>query len=98
MGTVIWKLEEGDPNMQQVAVFTLPPKEALVAYIKQNIENNYNTWEYPEIIKGMRESDTLADHWYYDVFKQRNGEYNGVLAAYPESTPLTCKSMRKRGA
>lgn len=45
----------------------------------QNIFHNMNTWEYPETIKGMRESDTVPDHWYYDDFMGRR-----VLAAYPD--------------
>lgn len=95
MGSIIYKLKEGDPDIKRVAEYSLPPKQALVAYIEQNYRNNTNTWEYPEIIKGMRESSTLADHWYYDVAKARGDKENAVISAYPIDTPLSCPSVIK---
>ena len=77
--TEIWELKEGDGDMHRVATFSIPPKQALVAYIMQTIEKDFSTWQYPEKIAGMRESQTVADHWYYDDFARRR-----VLAAYPK--------------
>ena len=74
----IYVLEEGSPDMQKKTEYSLEPKKALVAFIMQDIHHNFNTWEYPEIIKGMRQSDTVPDHWYYDDIAGRR-----VIAAYP---------------
>ena len=78
--TDIWELKEGVGEMQRVATYSLPPKAALVAYIMQAIKNDWSTWQYPEVIKGMRESQTVSDHWYYDDFAGKR-----VLSAYPTS-------------
>lgn len=86
--TTIYELREGSADVRRVATYALEPQKAMVAYIEQRLNNNYNTWDYPEIIEGMRESDTIADHWYYDLFKGRNAEFNGVLSAYPDNTPI----------
>ena len=83
MVSMIYMLEEGK-EMSQVASYSLPPKEALVCFIKQYLEGDYSTWLYPESIPGMRESTTVPDHWYYDIFRGRNGDVNAVLAAYPD--------------
>ena len=78
MVSLIYELREGDPNVRKKAEYTIEPKKALVAFIMQDIFKNYNTKEYPEELKGMRESDTVKDHWYYDDYKGRR-----VIAAYP---------------
>ena len=78
MASLIYELREGDPNIRKKAIYTIEPKEALISYVMQEIFGNYNTWEYPEELKGMRESDTVKDHWYYDDYKGRR-----VIAAYP---------------
>lgn len=87
----IYVLEEG-MTLRKTAEYTLPPKQALVAYIKQVLFNDYNTWTYPEIVEGMRESDTLADHWYFDKKKGKFGGREAVFAAYPVDTPLPMHS------
>jgi hypothetical protein len=81
--TIIYTLAEGEPDIRKRAEYTLPPKKALVCFIEQFINKNFNTWEYPEEIKGMRESETVKDHWYFDVFPKRLGDKNMVVAAYP---------------
>lgn len=81
--TVIYTLTEGEPGVRKRVEYTLPPKKALVCYVEQYINNNWNTWEYPEEIKGMRESQTIKDHWYYDVFRKSLSDKNMVVAAYP---------------
>lgn len=78
MVSLIYELREGDPNIRKKAIYTIEPKKALISYVMQEIFGNYNTWEYPEELKGMRESDTVKDHWYYDDYKGRR-----VIAAYP---------------
>lgn len=78
MAGLIYELREGDPDIRKKAIYTIEPKKALISYVMQEIFGNYNTWEYPEEIKGMRKSDTVKDHWYYDDYKGRR-----VIAAYP---------------
>ena len=51
---------------ENVAVYILDAKEALVCYIKQFIENDFNTWQYPEMIEGMHKSNKRKNTWYYD--------------------------------
>ena len=89
MGSMIYILEEGNPQMRKVAEYSTSPKEALVAYVEQFVFENFNTWEYPEKIEGMRESSTLADHWYFDLWKSKGYKRNSVIAAYPMDTPLS---------
>lgn len=86
MASMIYVLEEGK-GYRKAAEYSLPPKQALVAFIKQTLENNFNTWDYPETVEGMRESSTIKDHWYYDVFKSRGAKMNATIAAYPLNDP-----------
>ena len=78
MKTIIYELKEnGDGNINKIAEYTLSPKEALIAFVMQS-RKNFNTWDYPKEIKGMRESNTVPNHWYFDdIINDR------VLAAYP---------------
>ena len=82
MTSVIYKLEKGK-SMVKVAEYTQPPKKALINFIMQYIKHNWNTYTYPDDIEGIRESQTIPEHYYYDVFKRRNGNENAVYAAYP---------------
>ncbi len=79
--TQIYELKDGDTEIRKVASYMLPPKKALVNYIMQSEKKDYNWWNYPETIEGIRESDTVKNHWYYDTFSER-GE-SKVLAAFP---------------
>lgn len=54
-----------DGNILAVAGYTLEPKAALVAYIMQYKHGNYNTWDYPLEIPGMRMSE-MTKNWYYN--------------------------------
>ena len=69
--------ENGDGGVRKIAEYTLPPKKAMVNFIMQS-RGNYNTWEYPETIKGIRQSDTVPDLWYFDDIANKR-----VLASYP---------------
>ena len=78
MKTIIYELKEnGDGNINKIAEYTLHPKDALVCFIMQS-RKNFNTWDYPKEIKGMRESNTTPNHWYFD-----DDVNERVLAAYP---------------
>lgn len=80
-GSSVYELCEGDGFARMVATYSLDSKAALVAYIRQSIYKDFATWAYPDEIPGMRESDTVKDHWYYDDHAGRR-----VLCAYPKST------------
>ncbi len=82
-GTNIYELCEGNSFARMVATYSLEPKAAMVAYIRQSIHKDFNTWNYPEEIPGMRMSDTVKDHWYYDDPAGRR-----VICAYPKSSCL----------
>ena len=49
-------LETGKPEIKQAAIYSQEPKKALICYIMQYINHNFNTWEYPETLPGIRES------------------------------------------
>ena len=73
--SLIFELKE-QGGLNKVAGYTLPPKQALVAYIEQTIRNNFHMWNYPLMINGMREG--TPNHWYFDDHAGKR-----VLAAYP---------------
>jgi hypothetical protein len=88
MMSKILSLKEGESGIKELAIYSLPPKKAMVCFIEQFINKNWNTWEYPEEIEGMRESTTVGNHWYYDVPKMDgNGiSFDTAFAAYPADT------------
>lgn len=47
-------------------LYTLPPKEALIAGMMQH-KGNVNTWEYPKDIKGIYKSSVVKDRLLYDI-------------------------------
>ena len=53
-----------DGMMPKVAIYTLPPKKALVCAIMQHVHKDYNTNSYPEEISGMWAGQNGS--WYYD--------------------------------
>lgn len=81
--TMIYELVEGEPDIKKVAEYSLPPKQALVCYVRQHLFHDFNTSSYPQIVPGMRESDTVMEHWYYDNYSVSPLKRNSVLAAYP---------------
>jgi len=77
--TNIFVMDEQSGKIMRKATYSLDPKKALICYIEQTISKNFNTWEYPEDIAGIRESKKAANHFYYDDIK-----HNLIIAAYPE--------------
>jgi len=73
-------LETGKPEIKCAAIYSQPPKQALVDYIMQYLHHNYNTWEYPETITGIRESKTRKGCFSYD-----NGDI-AIMAIPKEAT------------
>lgn len=77
--STIYACDEKTGKINRLCSYSISPKRALVTFIMQFLRRNYNTWEYPDSIPGMRESSTVKDHWYFDDFENQR-----VLAAYPE--------------
>jgi len=75
--TSIFEMNEKTGKIDRVASYSIDPKKALICYIMQS-RKNFNTWEYPEHIEGIRESRTVSDHWYFDDIPN-----NRILASYP---------------
>ena len=73
--SVILELKE-QGGLNKLAEYSLPPRQALVAFIEQDVRKNFNHWNYPTQIDGMREG--APGHWYYDDVAGKR-----VLAAYP---------------
>ena len=70
MTSTIYSMNERAGIITKKAVYTLPAKKALVCYIEQYLNNNWNDWTYPNKIQGMRESIKIgARGFYYDDFK-----------------------------
>jgi hypothetical protein len=69
---------DGNGKISKVAEYTTEPKQALINYIEQYLRKNWNTADYPKHIKGIRESKTKKNHFYFD--DQKN---DLVIAAYP---------------
>ena len=78
MTTICELKESSNKGIRKIASYSCNPKEALVCFIMQDIRKDFNTWKYPEIIPGMRESKIKKDHWYFDDI---NGKR--VLGSYP---------------
>lgn len=75
--TQIYEMNERTGHIENKASYSLDPKSAIIAYIEQK-HGNMNTWEYPRNISGIRESQTVKNHYYY------NDIPNGVIiASYP---------------
>jgi hypothetical protein len=52
--SIIRKLD-ADGELHNLAVYSLEPKAALIAYYMQNEKKTYNTWDYPKDLDVIRE-------------------------------------------
>ena len=77
MNSMIYEMDEKTGKIERKAEYSCEPKQALICYIEQK-KGNYNTWEYPKHIDGVRESPTLKNHFYYDSIKKRK-----IFTSYP---------------
>jgi len=75
MASLIYELNS-DGKITKKAEYTVDPQKALINYIMQYKRNNWNTWQYPHTIEGIRESGTVKNHFYYD-------DGSLVIASYP---------------
>ena len=67
-----------DGKITQLAAYSVEPEQALINYIQQYINGNWNTMNYPKHMKGVKESKIKKNHFYFDdVANDR------VIAAYP---------------
>lgn len=77
MSTNIFKCD-GDGSITRLAVYSLNPEEALIAWIYQNLRNDYSTWNYPKHIKDVKPCRRSTGYYYEDK------KTDTVYAAYPE--------------
>lgn len=75
MKTIITLLNDETGKIEEKAIYTIEAKKALIAYIMQYVKNNWNTWTYPENIKGIFGSTKRENTFYYETDK-------GILQAY----------------
>jgi ABC-type Mn2+/Zn2+ transport system ATPase subunit len=75
--TTIYEMEERSGKITRKAEYTIEPQKAIIAYIQQK-RGNYNTWTYPATMEGIRESQTVKNHFYYDDIPN-----NIIIAVYP---------------
>lgn len=61
--SVITKLDT-DGNFHELGSYSLEPKQALIAYYMQNEKKNFNTWDYPSDIEGVRERPSKTGYFY----------------------------------
>ena len=73
MLSIIYELEENG-KITEKAIYTCNSKKALINYVMQFKQKNFNTWTYPETLEGMRESPKKDNAFYYDYI---------VIASYP---------------
>ena len=67
--TTILEMDEQSGTITKTAVYSLPVKSALIAYYEQEVKKNWNTWEYPQDMPGIRESAKAANVLYLDAVK-----------------------------
>lgn len=77
MNTTIFECDSNG-RINKLAVYSIAPEKALISYIQQYIHGNWNTWEYPKHMKGIRESKIKKNHFYFDDIQN-----DRVIAAYP---------------
>jgi hypothetical protein len=75
MLTKIQTMDQISGEIKEAAIYSIEAKKALVCFIKQNINHDYNSWLYPDMIPGMYESKTRKNTWYYE-----NDDY--IIQAY----------------
>ena len=80
MKTIIYSLEENNGKVIEESVYSLPPKQALIAFVKQ-LKNDFNTWLYPVNMDGIWESKRIKGvYYYYDSVTEKT--YQATQHAY----------------
>jgi hypothetical protein len=70
MNTLINIYDKETGELKHSCLFTANTKQALINHIRQAIHNDYNTWNYPEHIEGIKESTTKQGVLYYEYENQ----------------------------
>lgn len=71
MNTIVRKLTNEGPV--EVALYSLPPDQAVVAAVQQFVHKDFNTWDYPTPeVAGVRKSRTGKGVFFLPA---DNGEY-----------------------
>lgn len=69
-----------DNNITKRAIYTCDAKQSLINFIMQDINHNWNTWNYPNDINGIYESPTKKGVFYY-----KDDNRNSILQAITEA-------------
>lgn len=77
MASMIYECDSNG-KITKVAEYSVEPKQALINYVQQYMNGNWNTASYPKRMKGIRESRMKKNHFYYDDIQN-----DKVIAAYP---------------
>ena len=67
---------DNNGDVQYMASYSQPAKQAMINYIRQFLYNDYNCWDYPDWIEGMQKTTygymyTRDDKVYW--VKEENG-------------------------
>lgn len=62
----IWDANNPD-NVTTWLYCGISKEKALISFIKQYIDHNYNTWNYPDHIEGIYNSHVIKDRILYDL-------------------------------
>ena len=77
MTTLINKYEQATGNLIHSAVYTTNARKALINYVMQEVNCNFNTWKYPEDIEGIKESTIKQSVLYFET-------ENYIIQAIPQ--------------
>lgn len=62
--TDIYEIAANGSGARKVAVYSLPPEKALVAYLRQKT-GDFDTWAYPETLTGITKSRRIEGAYNY---------------------------------
>lgn len=62
----LWDATRGE-FIKEYIYHNMTRKKAIICFLKQEIDHNYNTWDYPNDIDGIYKSKSIKDRIYYDL-------------------------------
>lgn len=86
---------------ETIEFFAMPPREALIAAVEQ-ARGNYNTWDYPEDLPGIKEQTLSSGHlrlgWWNDKTEKMFYAYEDLAAApwRGDAPPKAVKTPRAK--
>ena len=76
------------------AIYTLEPFKALVCYLEQTINNNYNTWEYFDNFRDVTGQEHQTKSKFINEIKQLPNK-KGYAYFVPNSDTIICAYYSK---